>query len=101
MTRRIFDRTTLAVLVALVSVAPVQSQIRVEGEVIDGENGVPIRGVIVQFPELGLATLTDSMGYFMFDAVPRGELLEAVGQRDGRGQPGGSKQNVFGRLLPR
>lgn len=78
MTRRIFERTTLAVLVALLGVAPVQSQIRVEGEVIDGENGVPIRGVIVQFPELGLATLTDSMGYFIFDAVPRGEQIIAT-----------------------
>ncbi len=55
--------------------APTHAQVRVEGEVLDSENGLPVQGVIVQFPELGLAALTDSMGYFLFEAVPRGEQV--------------------------
>lgn len=48
------------------------AQIRVEGEVIDEVTGVPVAGVIVHFPELGLGTISDEMGYFEFDAVPGG-----------------------------
>jgi len=55
--------------------APTHAKVRVEGEVLDSENGLPVQGVIVQFPELGLAALTDSMGYFLFEAVPRGEQV--------------------------
>ncbi len=55
-----------------------QAQVRVEGEAVDGLTGLPVRGVIVQFPDLGLATLTDSLGYFQFDAVPLGTQILAT-----------------------
>ncbi len=64
-----------AVIAALLCAVPTQAQIRVEGEVLDGRTGRPLQGVIVQFPDLGLAALTDSMGYFQFDAVPRGSQV--------------------------
>ncbi len=51
------------------------AQVVVEGEVVDEATGIPVQGVIVQFPDLGMATLTDELGYFRFDAVPRGEQL--------------------------
>jgi len=54
---------------------PVTAQVRVEGEVIDEMTGLPVEGVIVQFADVGLAALTDSMGYFVFQAVPRGEQI--------------------------
>ncbi len=60
---------------AFLSASPLTAQIHVQGEVIDGASGQPVRGVIVQFPELGLATLTDSLGYFEFEAVPAGEQV--------------------------
>ena len=48
------------------------AQIKVEGEVLDALTGVPVGGVIVHFPDLGLGTISDEMGYFAFDAVARG-----------------------------
>jgi len=51
------------------------AQIQVEGEAIDAVTLLPVRGVIVQFPDLGLATLSDSMGYFSFESVPRGAQI--------------------------
>ena len=65
----------VAVVAALVCAVPAQAQIRVEGEVLDGQSGLPVQGVIVQFPDLGIAVLTDSMGYFRFDAVPHGSQI--------------------------
>lgn len=66
-------------LLAVVALAwgPVASdaQVPVEGEVLDELSGMPVQGVVVQFPDLGLATLTDAMGYFRFEAVPRGEQV--------------------------
>jgi hypothetical protein len=53
----------------------VDAQVRVEGEALDKLTGLPVQGVIVQFPDLGLATITDSLGYFIFDAVPRGTQI--------------------------
>lgn len=50
----------------------VRAQLKVEGEVLDAVTGVPVAGVIVHFPDLGLGTISDEMGYFAFDAVPRG-----------------------------
>ncbi|MFQ5536121.1 MAG: carboxypeptidase-like regulatory domain-containing protein [Gemmatimonadota bacterium] len=66
----------LALMLGLIA-APSRAfaQIKVEGEVLDGLTGLPVRGVIVQFPDLSLATLTDSLGYFEFDAVPRGTQI--------------------------
>lgn len=69
-------KTLLFALAAAFAFAmPVQAQIKVQGEVLDRENGRPVPGVIVQFPELGIAALTDSMGYFAFEAIPRGEQI--------------------------
>lgn len=65
-------------LLLLVWAAPVDAQVPVEGEVLDGISGMPVGGAIVQFPDLGLATLTDSMGYFRFEAVPRGTQVLAT-----------------------
>lgn len=60
--------------------APSESsaQIKVEGEVLDAVTTVPVAGVIVHFPDLGLGTISDEMGYFAFDAVPRGQQLLAT-----------------------
>jgi len=77
-TMTLIRKVTLGVLSAVLFVAvasPSLAQVRVEGEVLDSENGLPVQGVIVQFPELGFAALTDSMGYFVFEAVPRGEQI--------------------------
>lgn len=71
--RMVFSLLAGACLVG--AAVPASSQIPVEGEVLDGITGLPVRGVIVQFPDLGLATLTDSMGYFRFDAIPAGEQV--------------------------
>ena len=54
------------------------AQIRVEGEVIDEATGVPVAGVIVHFPDLGLGTISDEMGYFEFEVVPRGSQFLAT-----------------------
>jgi CarboxypepD_reg-like domain len=62
-----------AVLVAPAAVAG--QSIRVQGEVIDALTRLPISGVVIQFPELGLITMSDSMGYFVLDDVPAGEQV--------------------------
>ncbi len=54
------------------------AQIKVVGEVLDAVTEVPVAGVIVHFPDLGLGTISDEMGYFAFDAVPRGQQLLAT-----------------------
>lgn len=70
-------RASLAAVasLAIAFATPLQGQVRVEGEVIDNRTGLPVPGVIVQFPDLGLAALTDSMAYFQFDAVARGTQI--------------------------
>lgn len=76
MPRRRSLRSALLTLAAgVVSAGSVTAQVPVEGEVLDEMTGLPVRGAIVQFPDLALATLTDSMGYFRFEAVPRGEQI--------------------------
>lgn len=50
--------------------APALAQTRVEGEVLDAVTGLPIEGVVVHFPALRLGTITDSLGYFLIEAVP-------------------------------
>ena len=69
-------------LVALTLTGPLAAQetvtirqVRVEGEVIDRNSGLPIAGVFVQFPQLGRAALSDSLGYFLLDGVPVGEQM--------------------------
>ena len=47
--------------------------VAVQGEVLDNRTGLPVAGVFVQFPQLGLGALSDSLGYFSLDAVPAGE----------------------------
>lgn len=64
-----------ALAVTVCAARPARGQVRVEGEALDALTGMPVRGVIVQFPDLGLATLTDSMGYFVFASVPRGTQI--------------------------
>lgn len=78
MTFRPSRRTVLPLLAAVWTVlAPVPgtTQVPVEGEVLDEVSGMPVRGVIVQFPNLGIATLTDSLGYFRFEEVPSGSQV--------------------------
>ncbi len=76
--------TTAAIIAsgAIVGAAPspvaATAQTRVEGEVLDVASGVPVAGVIVHFPDLGLGTISDEMGYFSFDAVPRGSQVLAT-----------------------
>ncbi len=57
-------RASLAAVasLAIAFATPLQGQVRVEGEVIDNRTGLPVPGVIVQFPDLGLAALTDCDG---------------------------------------
>ncbi len=64
-------------LVPGASVAAAQ-QIRIEGETLDAATGVPVAGVIVHFPDLGIGTISDDLGYFSFDAVPRGAQVVAT-----------------------
>ena len=61
-------------LAALVASAPVNAagQIRVEGEVIDAVTGLPVAGAIVHLPDLNMGTISDQLGYFVLDAIPRG-----------------------------
>lgn len=54
----------------LAAAAPAVAQTRVEGEVLDAVTGLPVEDVVVHFPDLGLGTITDSLGYFMIDSVP-------------------------------
>ena len=54
------------------------AQIRVEGEVIDAKSGLPVAGVIVHLPDLDIGSISDELGYFVLDAVPRGVQIVAV-----------------------
>ena len=61
-------------LAANVAGAPVaaSAQIKVEGEVIDAVTGLPVAGAIVHLPDLDMGTISDDLGYFVLDVVPRG-----------------------------
>ncbi|MDE2804963.1 MAG: carboxypeptidase-like regulatory domain-containing protein [Gemmatimonadota bacterium] len=61
-------------LAASVAGAPVaaSAQIKVEGEVIDAVTGLPVAGAIVHLPDLDMGTISDQLGYFVLDVVPRG-----------------------------
>ena len=67
-------RAFAGVLAAGVASAPVyaSAQIRVEGEVIDAVTGLPVAGAIVHLPDLNMGTISDQLGYFVLDVVPRG-----------------------------
>lgn len=70
-----FGRRVFAgVLAAGVASAPVDAsaQTRVEGEVIDGVTGLPVAGAIIHLPDLNIGTISDQLGYFVLDAIPRG-----------------------------
>ena len=54
------------------------AQTRVEGEVLDAVTGLPVPGVIVHFPDLGIGSVTDDLGYFVFPAIPRGAQVVAT-----------------------
>ena len=45
-------------------------RVALEGEVLDGSNNLPVEGVIVSLPGLGLTAVTDSLGYYRMDEVP-------------------------------
>ena len=64
-------------LAAWAASAPVyaSAQIRVEGEVIDAATGLPVAGAIVHLPDLDMGTISDQLGYFVLDAIPRGVLV--------------------------
>ncbi len=53
-------------------------QIRVEGEVIDAKSGLPVAGVIVHLPDLDIGSISDELGYFVLETVPRGVQIVAV-----------------------
>lgn len=57
-------------------------QPKVEGEVLSSVTGLPIGGVLIVFPDLGLAGLSDDFGYFTFESVPSG-LHEIAAYRSG------------------
>ncbi|MCY4399061.1 MAG: carboxypeptidase-like regulatory domain-containing protein [Gemmatimonadetes bacterium] len=80
-------RILVGVLLAVAGSAPVSfpggpafasAQIKVEGEVLDKVTGLPVAGVIVHLPDLGVGTLSDEFGYFLLDAVPRGAQVVSV-----------------------
>ncbi len=77
---RIAGTATLFTLGAILSAAPspATAQIRIEGEVLDAATGVPVEAVIVHFPDLGIGTISDEMGYFALDSVPRGSQMLAT-----------------------
>lgn len=63
-------RHLAALPLCLAVASPAAAQTKVQGEVLDAVTGLPVEGVVVHFPELGLGTITDSLGYFMIDRVP-------------------------------
>lgn len=63
-------RFLAALALCLAVASPALAQTKVQGEVLDAVTGLPVEGVVVHFPELGLGTITDSLGYFMIDRVP-------------------------------
>ena len=58
--------------------AEAAAQTRVEGEVLDAVTGLPVPGVIVHFPDLGIGSVTDDLGYFVFPSIPRGAQVVAT-----------------------
>ena len=66
------------VLLALAGGVPGFAQIRVEGEVLDGLTGLPVAGAIIHLPDLAVGSISDELGYFVLDAVPRGAQVLAV-----------------------
>lgn len=65
-------------LVCALIAGPVAAQIRIEGEVIDAKSGLPVAGAIVHLPDLDLGSISDELGYFVLEAVPRGVQVVAV-----------------------
>lgn len=66
------------VLLVLAGGVPGFAQIRVEGEVLDGLTGLPVAGAIIHLPDLAVGSISDELGYFVLDAVPRGAQVLAV-----------------------
>lgn len=62
----------------LVDPGRASAQIKVEGEVLDAVSGVPVAGAIVHLPDLDIGSISDELGYFALDAVPRGALVVSV-----------------------
>ena len=64
----------------LLAMAPgsAPAQIRVEGEVIDAKSGLPVAGAILHLPDLGMGSISDELGYFLLESVPRGVQIVAV-----------------------
>lgn len=58
--------------------AAASAQIRVEGEVIDANSGLPVAGAIVHLPDVGVGSISDGLGYFMLESVPRGAQIVSV-----------------------
>jgi hypothetical protein len=58
--------------VALGQNPPDSAGVRVEGEVLDVTNNVPVAAAIVAIPALNRSTVTDELGYFQLEGVPAG-----------------------------
>ena len=65
-------------LICLLSIKTYAQNI-LTGTVINGEKGTPIKGALLQIPDLKVSALTDSEGNFTFNNLPKGTyLVEAI-----------------------
>lgn len=65
-------RTVPLCLALAAAPAAAQGTSMVDGEILDALTGLPVSGALVQLPTLQRRTMSDSVGYFRFDDVPRG-----------------------------
>lgn len=62
--------------------ATAQGVVKIEGEVLDDANGMPVPDAIVLLPTLGAVAISDDFGYFAFESVPVG-VYEITAYRTG------------------
>ena len=46
--------------------------VKLEGEVVDASNNLPVEGAIVSLPNLGLTAVSDGLGYYRIGEIPAG-----------------------------
>jgi iron complex outermembrane receptor protein len=51
------------------------NQSLLKGQVVDAKTSLPLRGATVIIPDIKLATVTDSVGFFNFNNLPSGSFL--------------------------